>query len=57
MDSRMQRFKSPEQAQRFLEVHDLVASHFRPKWHQFSVAHYRVEREQRFQVWRQITIS
>ena len=54
-ERRMKRFQSPEQAQRFLEMHDLLAPHFRPKRHLLSAAHYRVEREQRFQVWRKIT--
>jgi putative transposase len=53
-ERRMRRFKSPEQAQRFLEVHDLVAPHFRPKRHLLSAAHYRVEREEQFQIWRKI---
>jgi putative transposase len=56
-ERRMQRFKSPEQAQRFLEVHDLIAPHFHPKRHLLSAAQYRVEREQQFQVWRQISAS
>jgi putative transposase len=56
-ERRMRRFKSPEQAQRFLEVHDLLAPHFRPKRHLLPAAQYRVEREQRFQVWRQITTA
>jgi putative transposase len=54
-ERRMRRFKSPGQAQRFLEVHDLIAPHFRPKRHRLSAAHYRVERDQRFQVWHSIT--
>ena len=53
-ERRMRRFKSPEQAQRFLEVHDVLAPHFRPKRHLLSAAQYRVEREQRFQVWHKI---
>src|SRR4051794_2950166 len=53
-ERRMRRFKSPEQAQRFLEVHDLLAPHFRPKRHRLSAAQYRQKREQRFQVWRKI---
>ena len=53
-ERRMRRFKSPGQAQRFLEVHDLIAPHFRPKRHLLSAAHYRVEREQQFQVWHEI---
>ncbi|MBV8902494.1 MAG: hypothetical protein JOZ22_02565 [Acidobacteriia bacterium] len=53
----MRRFQSPEQAQRFLEVHDLVAPHFRPQRYLLSAAQYRAERGQRFQAWRKITTA
>lgn len=53
-ERRMRKFKSPEQAQRFLETHDIVAPHFRPKRHLISAAQYRAERELQFQVWRKI---
>jgi len=53
-ERRMRRFKSPGQAQRFLEVHDLIAPHFRPKRHRLSAAQYRVEREQRLRSWHQV---
>ena len=53
-ERRLRRFQSPGPAQRFLEVHDLIAPHFRPKRHLLSAAHYRAEREQQFQVWHQI---
>jgi hypothetical protein len=33
----MQRFKSPEQAQRFLETFSTVCNHFRPRRHRLSV--------------------
>jgi len=56
-ERRMRRFKTPEQAQRFLEVHDLIAPHFRPKQHRLSAVHYRAEREKRFQVWDKITTA
>ncbi len=49
-ERRMRRFKSLEQAQRFLEVHDLIAPHFRPKRHLLSAARYLVKREQQFQI-------
>ncbi len=42
-ERRLRRFKSPEQAQRFLEVHDLLAPHFRPKRHLLSAAQYQAE--------------
>jgi putative transposase len=54
-ERRMRRFQSPEQAQCFLEVHDLIAPHFRPKRHLLSAAQYRVKREQQIQIWRKIT--
>src|SRR4051794_11372155 len=38
-ERRRKRFQSPEQAQRFLEIHDIVAAHFRPKRHLLSAAH------------------
>ena len=41
----MKRFKSPEHAQRFLEVHDIVAAHFRPKRHLLSASDYQAERQ------------
>ena len=47
----MKRFKSPEHAQRFLEVHDIVAAHFRPKRHLLSATDYQRERGSRFETW------
>src|SRR5712691_8266471 len=37
----MQRFKSPEQAQRFLETFSAVCNHFRPRRHRLSAGCYR----------------
>jgi putative transposase len=56
-ERRMKRFKSPEHAQRFLEVQGIVAGHFRPKRHVLKAAEYRVERNKRFQVWHEIRRS
>ena len=53
-ERRMKRFKSPEHAQRFLEVHDILAAHFRPKRHLLSAAQYQAERKNRFETWREI---
>jgi putative transposase len=39
-ERRMRRFKSPEQAQRFCETHDLIAPHFRPKRHLILAVQY-----------------
>jgi putative transposase len=50
-ERRMRRFKSPEQAQRFLSVHSTVSSHFRPRRHRLTAARYRTVRRQRFRRW------
>jgi hypothetical protein len=52
-ERRMKRFKPPEPAQRFLETHDILAAHFRPKRHLLSAVHYRTERQRRFDTWRE----
>jgi putative transposase len=54
-ERRMQRFKSPGRAQRFLAAYGPIASHFRPRRHRFSATAYRQEMGQRFQVWREVT--
>src|SRR5215210_6762657 len=54
-ERRMRRFKSARHAQRFLEVHGIVASHFRPRRHLLSAADYRELRSKRFQVWNDVT--
>ncbi len=53
-ERRMKRFKSPEHAQRFLEVQGIVAQHFRPKRHLLRAASYRRERDRRFRVWQEV---
>ena len=53
-ERRMKRFKSPEHAQRFLEVQGIVAEHFRPKRHLLNAARYRIERDRRFEVWHEV---
>jgi putative transposase len=53
-ERRMKRFKSPEHAQRFLEVQGIVAAHFRPKRHLLKAVAYRAERQRRFQVWQEV---
>ena len=50
----MQRFKSPEQAQRFLETFSAVCNHFRPRRHRLSAKRYRQIMSERFQEWREI---
>lgn len=54
-ERRLQRFKSPGQAQRFLSVYGPIAQHFRPYRQQFSVPVYRHELKNRFQSRREIT--
>jgi putative transposase len=53
-ERRMKRFKSPEHAQRFLDVQGIVAQHFRPKRHLLRAASYRRERDRRFRVWQEV---
>jgi putative transposase len=54
-ERQMQRFKSADQAQRFLSAHALIYGHFRPKRHLMSAAQHRRARAKAFQVWRQET--
>ena len=49
----LQRFKSPDHAQHFLEPFSAVHNHFRPRRHLLSVDHYRQLRTERFQQWRE----
>ena len=54
-ERRMQGFKSPGQAQRFLSAYGPIAQHFRPRRHRLSAPAYRHEMRQRYQVWGEIT--
>src|ERR687884_1868479 len=54
-EQRMQRFKSPGHAQRFLAAYGPIAQHFRPRRHRLSASAYRVEMGQRFESWADIT--
>jgi putative transposase len=54
-ERRMQRFKSPGQAQRFLSAYGPIMQHFRPRRHRFSAPAYRQEMKKRFHSWRDIT--
>jgi putative transposase len=54
-ERRMQRFKSPGHAQRFLSAYGPIAQHFRPRRHRWSAPAYRHEMRKRCQVWREIT--
>src|SRR5919199_4008398 len=55
-ERQMQRFKSPEQAQRFLSSHAMTYGHFRPRRHLMTAGQYRHARAEAFQVWRQGTL-
>jgi putative transposase len=51
----MQRFKSPEQAQRFLEPFSSVCNHFRPRRHRLTATVYRRLMNEQRQTWREVT--
>jgi putative transposase len=50
----MQRFKSPEQAQRFLACFEPIRGHFCPRRHLLPAARYRAVLADRLKVWRQV---
>jgi putative transposase len=54
-ERRMQGFKSPGHAQRFLSAYGPIAQHFRPRRHLLSAHAYRQEMVQRFQSWQEVT--
>jgi putative transposase len=54
-ERRMQGFKSPGHAQRFLSAYEPIAQHFRPRRHRLSAHAYRQEMVQRFQSWQEVT--
>ena len=54
-ERRMRHFKSAGHAQRFVEVHGIIASHFRPRRHLLSATAYRGLRTERFQRWNEVT--
>jgi putative transposase len=56
-ERRMQGFKSPGHAQRFLTAYGPIAQHFRPRRHRLSAPAYRQEMRQCFHTWREITSS
>ena len=49
----MRRFKSAEQAQRFLAPFGLICGHFRPRRHRLGARGYREEMAYRFRTWRE----
>jgi len=54
-ERRMQEFKSPGHAQRFLSAYGHIAQHFRPRRHRMSAREYRQTMRQRCQVGGEIT--
>jgi putative transposase len=54
-ERRMQGFKSPGHAQRFLAAYGLIAQHFRPRRHCLSASAYRQEMRRRFDTWQDLT--
>jgi putative transposase len=53
-ERRLQGFKSPGHAQRFLASYGPIAQYFRPRRHRLSAPAYRQEMSQRFQIWREV---
>jgi transposase-like protein len=49
-ERRMQRFKSPGQAQRFLSAYGPIRQHFCLRRHRFSAPAYRQEMGEKFQI-------
>jgi putative transposase len=54
-ERRMQGFKSPGHAQRFLSAYGPIAQHFRPRRHRLPAPEYCQELAQCFQIWQEIT--
>jgi putative transposase len=54
-ERRMQGFKSPGQAQRFLSAYGLISQHFRPRRHLLPATVYREEMRRHFQSWQEVT--
>jgi putative transposase len=54
-ERRMQGFKSPGHAQRFLSAYGPIAQHFRPRRHRLSASAYRQEIRRRFDTWQDLT--
>jgi putative transposase len=56
-ERRMQGFKSPGHAQRFLAAYGPIAQHFRPRRPRYSAPEYRQVMRARCQVWGEITAT
>jgi putative transposase len=53
-ERRMQGFKSPGHAQRFLTAYGPIAQHFRPRRLRLSASNYRQEMRHRFEAWQDV---
>jgi putative transposase len=56
-ERQMQRFKSAEQAQRFLSAHGMIYGHFRPRRHLMTAGEYGRARTKAFRIWQQETCA
>ncbi|MFC7557317.1 IS6 family transposase [Pseudoroseomonas wenyumeiae] len=56
-ERQMQRFKSAEQAQRFLSAHSMIYGHFHPRRHLMTAGEYRRARTKAFRSWQQETCA
>ena len=56
-ERQMQRFKSVQQAQRFLSAHAFIYGHFRPRRHRTIAENHRVARAAAFRVWNEETCA
>jgi putative transposase len=54
-EQRLQGFKSPGHAQRFLAAYGPIAQYFRPRRHRLSASDCRQEMRQRFDTWQELT--
>jgi putative transposase len=54
-ERRLQGFKSPGHAQRFLSAYGPIAQHFRPRRHLLPASEYRQAMGKRFHTWQDIT--
>jgi putative transposase len=52
-ERQMQRFRSAEQAQRFLAAHAMIYSQFRPRRHMMTADRHSQMRDKAFRIWRQ----
>ena len=56
-EKKMRKFKSAQQAQRFLSAFGPIAGHFQPRRYLLSAREYRAILQSRFQVWNEVTAA